>query len=103
MKLIIDEDAQEEARQLVAWYVQRDIRAAKRLEDLIVEVIERIAANPLQFPLLEIRNNVNNIRRARLPGFPIIVVYQLIEDRALVVAFQHTSRRPGYWRRRLDQ
>lgn len=40
-------------------------------------------------------------RRALLNRFPYAVVYRLLADRVLVVAFAHLRRRPAYWRDRL--
>lgn len=40
-------------------------------------------------------------RRALLHRFPYSVVYRLLVDRVLVVAFTHLRRRPEYWRDRL--
>lgn len=101
MKLVIDEEAQEECRQQVEWYAARNPRAASRLEALIVTAVERIARDPFEFPLLEVRNNPGDIRRARVTDFPLLVVYQVLKDEVLIVAVAHTSRRPGYWRNRL--
>jgi toxin ParE1/3/4 len=101
MKLTIDDDAQEEARQQVAWYAARNPEAASRLEDLIVSTIERIARNPFEFPFMEIPTNAGDTRRARLMGFPLAIIYQVLGEEVLVVAVAHTSRRPGYWHYRL--
>lgn len=101
MKLTIDDEAQEEARQHVAWYASRNSAAASRLEGLIIAAIERIARNPFEFPLMEMRKNPGDIRRARLTDFPLVIIYQVLDEEVLVVAIAHTSRRPGYWRSRL--
>jgi plasmid stabilization system protein ParE len=51
------------------------------------------------------------IRRARVRGaarriplrrFPFVVVYRDLPDHVEVMAFAHTSRRPGYWRSRFN-
>jgi hypothetical protein len=34
--------------------------------------------------------------------FPYSIVYRVESSRVLVVAGAHTSRRPGYWRDRLE-
>ena len=103
MKLTLHEQAQEEGRQQVSWYASRDPRIAHRLELLLVDAVERIATNPFEFPLLEIRRNAGDIRRVRIKGFPLMVIYQVSETDVLVVAVTHTSRRPGYWRSRLKK
>jgi toxin ParE1/3/4 len=101
MRFSIDDEAKQEAREQVAWYASRDKNSAKRLAALFVATAERIARNPLQFPLLESIDNPGDIRRARLADFPIVVIYQLLDDEARVVAVAHTSREPSYLKARL--
>jgi len=64
MKVVIDREAQEEARQLVSWYAERSPESANRLESEIIASVERIARNPLEFPLMETRGNPGDVRRA---------------------------------------
>ena len=103
MRLALHDDAQAEALQQAEWYAKRDPAVAARLEGLIIELVERIARDPQEFPLMEVRNNPGDIRRARVLGFPLLIIYQILADEVLVVAFAHTSRRPGYWRSRLSR
>jgi hypothetical protein len=34
--------------------------------------------------------------------FPYVVAYRTIGAQVTILAFAHTSRRPGYWRKRVD-
>jgi len=43
-----------------------------------------------------------SFRRRVLSRFPFEVVYRVGEDEILVLAVAHQSRRPFYWRNRLD-
>jgi hypothetical protein len=36
-------------------------------------------------------------RRYRLHRFPYLVVYRVFDDRVLIVAYQHGSRRSNFW------
>jgi toxin ParE1/3/4 len=101
MNPIIFDEAQDEIDELVAWYAERDPAAAQRLMDLFHEAVKRIASNPTQFSLLEMRRNPGDMRRARLKGFPAYVGYQVFDDEIHVFAVAHTSRKPGYWKSRL--
>ena len=101
MNLSIDEEAQEEARSLVAWYQERNPQAAERLTNLFVATVEEIARHPLAYPPAEAWRHSTNVRRARLAGFPIIIVFQVRDDEIYVIAVAHTSRRPGYWSARV--
>lgn len=35
-------------------------------------------------------------------GFPYHIVYFVQDDEPVVIAYAHQSRRPGYWRDRLE-
>ncbi len=59
--------------------------------------IETICAAILQHPLLW-RLRSRGYRRVNLPGFPYYVAYIVEEQRIIVVAVAHASRRPGYFR-----
>ena len=41
------------------------------------------------------------VRRAVVRKTPYVIVYAVIGDEIVVVAFAHTSQRPGYWRKRV--
>jgi len=102
MRFTVREEANEEAANHIAWYEERSPDAAERLRKLLAATTEKIALDPSRFPLLELRRNPGNIRRAKLRKFPIIVLYQLLADEIYVFAVAHTSQRPGYWRKRLQ-
>jgi toxin ParE1/3/4 len=101
MKFTVHEDAKDEATRHIAWYAKRNPRAAQRLSELLADASLQIANDPTRFPLLEYRRNPGNVRRALLKKFPILVLYQLLDDEIYVFAVAHTAQRPGYWRSRL--
>ena len=103
MKLEIQEAAADEIQHHVRWYAQRDLRVANRLADLFESNIVRLAQNPLGFPLMEMRRNPGSIRRARLTGFPLYILYRIKSEAVEVFAVPHTSQRPGYWKSRLQR
>ncbi|MCP9882349.1 type II toxin-antitoxin system RelE/ParE family toxin [Cyanobium sp. Alchichica 3B3-8F6] len=43
-----------------------------------------------------------NTRRLLVRDFPFAVVYRCHKDEIVIFAFAHLSRRPGYWRSRID-
>ena len=101
MNLIILDQAKLEVIEQIAWYRDRDLSSAERLASLFEKAIADIAIEPLRFPLMEMRCNPGNIRRARLTNFPIYIPFQVLDNEIYVIAVAHTARRPGYWRRRL--
>lgn len=84
MKLFIDEDAEDEIRRQVEWYRTRNPAVAIRLETQIVALAERIARDPAEFALFAVRRNPGNIRRARVKGFPLEIVYQVLADEVVL-------------------
>lgn len=101
MKFTVRDEANQEAANHIAWYAERNPDVADRLRNLLAAATEEIARHPTRFPLLELRRNPGNIRRARLHKFPIVILYQLFEDEIYIFAVAHTSQRSGYWRSRL--
>jgi toxin ParE1/3/4 len=78
------------------WYSERSAGAALRFKDPVNEAVRRIADGPGSFPRIS-----GDYRRVRIQRFPYILVYRPRQsDEIVVVAVAHTSRRPGYWRRR---
>ena len=103
MKLDIDPAVEPEILSHIEWYDRRYPRIGDRLVALVEASIVAIARDPLSFPLMEVKGNPGDIRRVRLKGFPIIVVYQVCPEVVYVVAVQHASQLPGYWMSRLSR
>jgi plasmid stabilization system protein ParE len=80
----------------------RNPRVAERRASLFEATVLRIAEDPQQFALMEMRRNPGNIRRARIRGFPLLVVYCVHDNDVEVIAVPHTSQRPVYWKSRLS-
>lgn len=62
--------------------------------------IQRLRAAPTECAIVE----EPQIRRLLLTRFPYSIYYRYLpnRDRVSIYAIMHTSRRPGYWRNRLD-
>ena len=58
----------------------------------------RIAANPLQFPVM-----LADVRRARLRRFPYGLFFRPQDDAIYVLACFHSSREPLVWQARVWQ
>jgi len=65
------------------------------------ETILAIANDPLRFPIYEGKRLSRPFRRALVPRFPYIVVFEAREEEIVIVAVAHASRDPGYWEHRL--
>jgi toxin ParE1/3/4 len=88
--------AAKEARAAEAWYSARSIKASDRFRTALEAAANRVAKDPEAHPFI-----VGQFRQIGVKGFPFVLVYRRINERDLiVVSVAHTSRRPGYWRRR---
>ena len=78
------------------WYRERSTDAAQQFTIAVNRAADRIAADAESLPILS-----GTYRYSRVTRFPYVLVFRRLEtDVVMVVAVAHTSRRPGYWRRR---
>jgi plasmid stabilization system protein ParE len=92
-KLLVAEAAEEEYTDSLRWYAERSIGAAEGFEATFEQALESIAAYPERYPLCDDRHRFFLLKR-----YPFQIIYRKTsQDRWLVVAVAHTSRRPGYW------
>jgi len=85
-----------EARAARRRYARRSGALAIRFLAELDRAVAEIARAPDQWP-----PHLHGTRVFRLRRFPFLVIYDVRSGSARVVALAHTSRRPGYWRRRL--
>lgn len=81
------------------WYARRSQTAEVRFRNAVQRAIEQIENNPgVGSP------SVGACRWVRVHKFPYLLHYeQTSATAAEVYAVAHTSRRPGYWRRRVNR
>jgi hypothetical protein len=97
-RVIFHRLAANEFRDARQWYATRSALAEEKFRAAARASLERIINDPgFLAPIDE------TYRRVRVRGFPYILIFrELPGDLMLVVAVAHTSRRPGYWRRRKE-
>ena len=82
-------------------------RAQPGLSDAFIRDVENVLASTLEFP--EMGSPVKdtppelNIHRRFVLRFGVELDYLVAGDELIVLAVFHCSRRPGYWRDRLDR
>ncbi|UQA57247.1 type II toxin-antitoxin system RelE/ParE family toxin [Polyangium aurulentum] len=100
MKIVVHDEAGAELSAAAEWYEQEREGLG---DDLLAEadrVLDAIAASPSTWPFAP---GSKAVRRFLFTRFPYVAYFVTRGDLVLVVAFGHTSRRPGYWRHRLKQ
>ena len=90
--------ASEELSEALTWYRDRSPQVAEELWLRIQDARRSILLYPLAPPLIELR-----VRRFILSGFPYDMVYVVLDNEVLIVAYAHHSREPLYWKSRLQK
>lgn len=93
--VIIDSEAENELSDSVAFYERRQLGLGLEFEFAAREAVRTIQADPDRHPL-----HRNGTRRLVMERFPFIIHYVDLPSTIWVLAFAHTSRKPGYWLRR---
>jgi toxin ParE1/3/4 len=87
--------AAKEFREAIRWYAERSSTASARFELAVDDALLRIRRDPGALPIER-----PHFRSVRVKRFPFRLIFEHDEQRALILAVAHTSRRSGYWRRR---
>ena len=78
------------------WYENEAPGLGRRFRAAVDAVIQRMSANPRQFPVI-----YKSIHRALLRRFPYSLLFVIEADETLtVIACFHGSRDPGHWQKR---
>ncbi|HVT97561.1 MAG TPA: type II toxin-antitoxin system RelE/ParE family toxin [Acidobacteriaceae bacterium] len=88
--------AREELIDAQDWYENKVPGLGRRFRAAVDDLIQRIMANPHQFPVID-----KNIHRALFRRFPYALMFVIDpNDGVIVIACFHGSRNPMQWRRR---
>lgn len=96
------EEAAEEAAEAAAWYEAERPGLGHDFSDAVDAVIDLIEENIL--PLLPMPGEAGALgaKRIILKRFPYDIVSVERQGEVLVIAVAHHSRKPGYWRDRIN-
>jgi plasmid stabilization system protein ParE len=78
------------------WYLARSPDAALDFDAEVHRALTDIASAPHRWAA-----GAHATRRYLLQGFPYILIFRERKDDVQIIALAHTSRRPGYWKKRL--
>jgi plasmid stabilization system protein ParE len=93
--VVLTQAARAELLDAQDWYEGEVLGLGRRFRAEIDTAIERMSANPQQFPYV-----FKNVRRALLHGFPYMLFFTIEGDTLLLVACFHASRDPRQWQQR---
>jgi len=95
-KVIFHRLAAREYRSSRDWYAKRSPDVAARFRLAVDRAADRIVNDADSVGVL-----VGEYRYVRVSRFPYVLVFRRLDGAVvMIVAVAHTSRRPGYWRRR---
>jgi toxin ParE1/3/4 len=95
-QVFIDSEAENELSDSVAFYERRKRGLGLEFERAAREAVQTIQADPERCPLQK-----EGTRRFVMERFPFVIHYADLPTTIWILAFAHTGRKPGYWRRRL--
>ncbi|WP_145435577.1 type II toxin-antitoxin system RelE/ParE family toxin [Lacipirellula limnantheis] len=98
----VHRDSRSEAIDAIAGYETICEGLGVTFADHFLRSLAQIERNPRLFARLESTRLSGEIRRAKLPRFPYIVIYEVHADFVQILAVAHASREPDYWSRRRD-
>jgi toxin ParE1/3/4 len=90
----ISHPASAEFADAVRWYELKRTGLGAEFFDAVTQAIELVRSRP------EIGTAAGRTRSWLLSRFPYRVIYRVRDEDIYVVAIAHTSRRPGYWKKR---
>lgn len=94
--VIFTQAAAKELIEAQDWYKKEAPGLGSRFRAAIDVSIERMAANPRQFPIV-----FKNARRALLRRFPYGLFFVIEDETLIVIACFHASRDPSQWQGRM--
>jgi toxin ParE1/3/4 len=92
--------AEDELADAAAWYETKQSGLGISLLELVDKALERIRLGVLPGSPVPRVTRAKGARRVLLRRFPYSIVFYERTNEIVVVAFAHSSRRPGYWRSR---
>jgi len=92
--VVFTQAAREELIEAQDWYEGQARGLGRRFRQAIDVLVERMSANPRQFPIV-----FKNLRRALLRRFPYSLFFVLEDETLLVFACFHASRDPMQWQK----
>ena len=96
-------EAVEELEEAADWYDNERPGLGEQFATEVARIVERAAELPHSGSSVAGTDPSRDVRRFVVRRFPYLVVTAIIARQRAVVAVAHHSRRPGYWRDRLQR
>jgi plasmid stabilization system protein ParE len=96
-------DARDELREAAHWYDDREPGLGDDFYDAVDDAIDRIQRWPESAPEFPAWEGTPVVRSMPVVAFPYRVLYYLTNSTAVILAYTHERRGPGYWQSRLER
>ena len=101
-KVKVSKEAATELEEAAAWYEKEQVGLGSRLIDAFEHAIQLLREpNP---PLTPVQGEAARLggKKLILHRFPFSLITVQFDQTITVVAFAHHSRKPGYWKERIE-
>jgi len=96
MKYSFHPGAKEELLEAVSYFEECRSGLGLEFSKEVFSAIQRIIHFPLAWTEFS-----GNTRRCLTSRFPFGIIYQIVEEEAVIIAVMQLNREPGYWEKRL--
>lgn len=96
-------EAVDEYQAAAEWYESTRPGWGDVFMDAVDTAINSILDPAIRWGFYQDRRSEPQVYSRSVAGFPFQVIYLLVEDEVLVVAYAHERRLPGYWADRVDR
>ncbi len=94
--LVFDRGALSDLNDAASYYETQTVEAGERLQAKVDRAFQKLRANPQHYP----RIGRTAYRKCPVPPFRYLIFFLERPDYIWIAAVAHSSRRPGYWRKR---
>jgi toxin ParE1/3/4 len=95
LRIEVSEAAEMDLAAAASWYEERGAGLGADLVSRTRETMQRIAQNPLIYPILH-----GSLRRAGVKRFPYGVFFRVFDEHIEIAAIFHDRRDPMLWQQR---
>jgi plasmid stabilization system protein ParE len=102
-RVIVLDEAEDELAEAEDWYEAQRPGLGPDFRRAIDEAMELLAEAPLAAQTVAHVPDSLGVRKLLVKRFPYGIVFMAHDEELWVLAFAHHSRRPGYWRVRMER
>lgn len=102
LRQYVHPEAETEFLDAIRYYEATESGLGREFDTEVAKAVDDIRWNADAWPKFPGWDRLPVVRSRKVDVFPFRVVYFVSDDELVIVAFAHQSRRPGYWKQRVD-